>query len=66
MRRKQSELTTTVISTRMRLARNLQAYPFPARLQQGQAEEIVILTRNALARLDSGWKEYDVRAIGKA
>ena len=66
MRRKKSELTTTVISTRMRLARNLQAYPFPTKLSRERAEEIVVLTRNALARLDDGWKEYDVRAIGKA
>ncbi len=66
MRQKRVELKTTVISTRMRLARNLQAYPFPIKQQTWQAEEVVILVRNALARLDSGWKEYDVRAVGKA
>lgn len=56
----------TVISTRMRLARNLDSYPFPSRQTPKQAEEVALLVRSALGHLDDGWKEYDMRAVGKA
>lgn len=43
----------TVVSTRIRLARNLEGYPFPSHLKnEKQAKEIIRLVSCALARLD--------------
>ena len=47
-----SFIETIVTSTRIRLARNLQAYPFPAKLKKNLAQEIVYLVQNALDQLD--------------
>lgn len=42
----------TLVSTRIRLARNLQGYPFPARLKdEKQAKEIIRLVSSSLNRL---------------
>ena len=53
-------IDTTVVSTRIRLARNLRAYPFPVKLKKAQAEEIVRLVRGALSEIDHGFVEYDM------
>lgn len=46
-------LTSTVMSTRVRLARNLEGYPFPQRLKsQKQAKEIIRLVSSGLSRLE--------------
>lgn len=50
---------TTVVSTRIRLARNLAGYPFPLKLQKEQAKEIVKKVGRALSTLDS-FTEYDI------
>lgn len=43
----------TVVSTRIRLARNLEGYPFPSHLQgEKQAKEIIRLVSSGLSRLD--------------
>ena len=43
----------TVVSTRVRLARNLEGYPFPSRLKsETQAKEIIRLVSSGLSRLD--------------
>ena len=43
----------TVVSTRIRLARNLEGYPFPSQLKsEKQAKEIIRLVSSALSRLD--------------
>ena len=43
----------TVVSTRVRLARNLEGYPFPSHLKgEKQAKEIIRLVSSALSRLD--------------
>ena len=43
----------TVVSTRVRLARNLEGYPFPSHLSgEKQAKEIIRLVSSALCRLD--------------
>lgn len=43
----------TVVSTRIRLARNLEGYPFPSHLKsEKQAKEIIRLVSSALSRLD--------------
>ena len=43
----------TIISTRIRLARNLEGYPFPSHLKdEKQAKEIIRLVSSGLNRLD--------------
>lgn len=43
----------TVISTRVRLARNLEGYPFPSHLKsEKQAKEIIRLVSSGFSRLD--------------
>lgn len=56
-------ICTTVSSTRIRLARNLYAYPFPARLGRAQAAEIIQSVRVELNRL-AEFNEYDMDKIG--
>ena len=46
-------IETLVTSTRMRLARNLSAYPFPHKLNEKLAKEIVYLVENELQKLDN-------------
>ena len=53
---------STVISTRIRLARNVAAYPFPEKLSHAQAQEIVRAVRYEIDRLDD-FKEYDIAAM---
>ena len=53
---------STVTSTRVRLARNLEGYPFPDKLSPAQAREIVRSCGKALSRLDD-FKEYDIGSI---
>lgn len=50
---------TTVVSTRIRLARNLSGYPFPLKLKKEQAKEIVGRVGNALSTLDA-FTEFDI------
>lgn len=50
---------TTIISTRIRFARNLAGYPFPEKLQKKQAKEIVARVGEALSDLDE-FTEYDI------
>ena len=45
-------IETLVTSTRIRLARNLAAYPFPDKLNERLAKEIVYLVGNELEKLD--------------
>jgi len=45
-------IETLVTSTRIRLARNLLAYPFPHKLDEKLAKEIVYLVENELGKLD--------------
>ena len=47
-----TNLTNTVISTRVRLARNIEGYAFPSHLGERQAKEIVRLVTSGVARLD--------------
>ena len=49
-----NNIESTVVSTRVRLARNLADYPFPNRLQsEAQAKEIVRAVQGAASRLRS-------------
>ena len=52
-------IETLVTSTRIRLARNLAAYPFPDKLNQPLAEEILYLVGQNLNQLDD-FEKYDI------
>ncbi len=48
-----SDLSATVVSTRVRLARNIEGFPFPSHLKdEKQAREIIRLVSSGLSRLD--------------
>lgn len=55
---------SNVISTRIRLARNLAAYPFPLTMTQAHAEDVVYLVGNELQKLDE-FTRYDIRALSR-
>lgn len=54
-------IQTIVTSTRIRLARNLAAYPFPEKLDEKLAGEIVYLVENGLKELD----DFEKHDMGK-
>ncbi len=58
-------IETTVISTRIRLARNFAAYPFPSKMDEAQAEDTVVLVREGLKQFDE-FKEYNLKALTAA
>ncbi|MBO4940007.1 MAG: ATP--guanido phosphotransferase [Clostridia bacterium] len=49
----------TVISTRIRLARNFSAYPFPKKMTDAQASDLVYLLERGLEDLDN-FKKYEI------
>ncbi len=53
---------TIVMSTRIRLARNFAAYPFPHKMDEAQAEDIVTLVREGLQQFD-GFTEYNLTTL---
>ncbi len=55
-------IETIVISTRIRLARNFAAYPFPKKMDEAQAEDIVVLVREGLKAQDE-FVEYDMAKL---
>ncbi len=55
-------IQTIVISTRIRLARNFAAYPFPKKMDESQAEDIVVLVREGLKALDE-FTEYNLKTM---
>ncbi len=55
-------IKTIVISTRIRLARNFAAYPFPHKMDEAQAEDIVSLVREGLRELDE-FTEYNLGSL---
>ncbi len=55
-------IQTIVISTRIRLARNFAAYPFPHKMDEAQAEDIVTLVREGLKALDD-FTEYNLSGL---
>ena len=52
-------IESVVFSTRIRLARNLSAYPFPSTMKEREAAEVLTLVRKALEGLDR-FQEYDM------
>ena len=57
-------IQTIVASTRIRLARNLSAYPFPDKLDKKLAGEIVYLVGEELGKIDD-FEKYDMRRFDK-
>ena len=61
-----TDFSKTVVSTRVRLARNLEGYPFPSHLKdEKQAKEIIRLVSSGLSRLDE-FKLYYMDGITEA
>ncbi len=61
-----TDVSKTVVSTRVRLARNIEGYPFPSHLKnEKQAKEIIRLVSSGLSRLDE-FKLYYMDAITEA
>jgi len=55
---------TIVISTRIRLARNFAAFPFPTKMDDMQAADIVHLVKEGLDSLDHDqFRKYDIGAL---
>ncbi len=54
-------LRSVVTTTRIRLARNLSGFPFPSRMHERHAEEILYLVDDALKRIDKdAYERYDI------
>ena len=62
MSNKKNLMQNIVISTRIRLARNFAAYPFPKKMDEAQAEDIVLLVREGLREVDT-FIEYDMASL---
>ena len=61
MARSPEFIETIVISTRIRLARNFAAYPFPKKLDEAQAEDIAYLVGEGLKEFDEFEKLIGVK-----
>ena len=59
-------MSEAVVSTRVRLARNLKEYPFPIRLNVEQAKEIVMKIGEALKDSDLHFTRIDMSAASNA
>ncbi len=57
-------IQTLVTSTRIRLARNLQAYPFPEKMDEKLASEVVYLVEKELKKIDE-FEKYDMGKTSK-
>ncbi len=54
-------LRTVVMTTRIRLARDLAGFPFPSKMNDRQAEDILYLVDAALKRIDNDkYERYDI------
>ena len=59
-----SFLRETVVSTRIRLARNFAAYPFPRKMDEAQAEDIVYLVGEGLKQFDE-FTKYEIDGLSR-
>ena len=68
MSEKEMRFEKTVVSTRIRLARNLAGYPFPSSMTEKQADEVAIIAKSALEHsLSRGsWKQFDMRTLSRS
>ena len=51
-----------VLSTRVRLARNLRSVPFPGKMSDSQAQSVIDTVENALSTVNMGFKRTDILA----
>lgn len=60
-------IETIVISTRIRLARNFASYPFPRKMDEAQAEDVVYLVGDGLQKFDrvERFTRYDIGKTDK-
>ncbi len=55
-------LETILLSSRIRLARNFTAYPFPSKMDDAQASDVVYLVEKALEKLDD-FQKYEIGTL---
>ena len=55
-------IESTFISLRIRLARNLASFPFPRKMDEAQAKDVVELVHTGLSELDK-FERYDIQQI---
>lgn len=55
-------IQTTVMSTRIRLARNFAAFPFPSKMERAQAENLAYLVEQGLKRFDR-FTKYEIASL---
>ena len=54
-----------VLSTRVRLARNLKGIPFPNKMSDDDAKKVVELVSGALENMNYGFTRLDLNAMSK-
>ena len=64
MANERSVIKTTVISIRIRLARNFAAYPFPRKMDDAQAEDIVYLVGERLKQFDE-FTKWEIEGLSR-
>ena len=64
---KLENVETILISSRIRLARNFSAYPFPQKMDDAQASDIVYLVEQGLKRLDDfqDFQKYEIGTLSE-
>lgn len=55
-----------VLSTRIRLARNLKGIPFPGKMNTEDAEKVIALVENALEEMNYTFTRIDLQSLGDA
>ncbi len=59
-------MSEAVVSTRIRLARNLKEYPFPNRISEDQAKEVADRVISALSDMDKKFNRIDMSELSQA
>ncbi len=57
------EMSDVVVSSRARLARNLDGYPFPEHLQAEPGEQVLQRVQGAVSGLGRGWQFYRLQGL---
>ncbi len=52
-----------VLSTRIRLARNLKGIPFPSKMMEDDAKKVIALVEKALEEMNYSFVKYDMQAL---
>ena len=60
-------IASTVVSTRIRLARNFAGFPFPSKMSDAHGADIVELVAEGLKRIDPyEYKRYDIAKLSES